>query len=202
MENSRENHDQPKSSNMQIFQFVQKKFAAAGINRALATQAYLLNGIFVNNLLILIATLASSLLHAIYEAESIFDYIQAAYAISMEIVIVVDSLIIILKANTLFDLIEDCERVVNTGEYSNWITYFHRLVFKRQTKFSALKHTATKFIFYETVQLEEKLSKIAFYVVAYFTPIFATMPPLLYCGYLYLTTDLGNDAFKLSSPLW
>lgn len=124
MENSRENHNQAKFPKLKIFQFVQTKFATVGINRALATQKYPFNGKNIIGFLTLMAAFASSVLYAIYTADSFFEYTQATYAITTTIMVICLLLILILQVKTLFELIEDLESVVNTSEYRHRITYF------------------------------------------------------------------------------
>lgn len=117
MENFRENRDQPRFPEMKILQFTQTNFATVGISRALATQSYPLNGRLLIGFLALIAALIFSLSYASREAESLFEYTQAAYMISLVNLILFDLLVIILKANALFDFIEDFERLANTSKY-------------------------------------------------------------------------------------
>lgn len=114
MENSKEKFPKRK-----IFQFVQKKLATLGITRALAAQPYPLHGRLLFGFLALIAILVMMILYPIYENMSFFEYTQSAYAISLEIMTIFFWLIIILQANTLFEFIDDSERLANTCGYSN-----------------------------------------------------------------------------------
>ena len=64
-----------------------------------------------------------------------------------------------------------------------------------------LKFSATKAIFYEANQFDEKLSEIIFFVVLN-SPLCALVPWIIYIFFIYFTTDLGNDAFELPVQMW
>lgn len=59
-------------------------------------------------------TLLCSVMYIIYEAESFAEYTQSAYTISLTAQILFDFFVVILKADTLFDFIDNCEIIVNT----------------------------------------------------------------------------------------
>lgn len=201
MQNSREYTNQSNFPKMKIMQFVQKKLAAIGISRPPAAQANPFNGKLQFDFSILTVALVCCLLYAAHEAKSVFEYMQAAYVISMLIAIMFLLLVLILKTRTLFELIEDFESLTHTSEYRDWNTIF-RMLFLNVEKFVALKYTATRPIFNETIQFEEKVSEIMFFIIAYVSLVVATLPACLYSCFIYLTTDSGNDAFVLPLPLW
>lgn len=203
MENSRKSHDQSNFPKMKIMQFVQKILATAGISRTLAAQAYPLDRKISIGLLILVATLASNILYIIHVANSFFEYTQAGYMISMAIVAASFLLILVLKANRLFELIENFENLINTSEYKHRTYLYHVFIHKIIKTISALKYTATKAMFYQTIQIEEKLIEIVFHVMVDVTPVLATLPRFIYSYFVYVTTDLGYGAFGLLPlPVW
>lgn len=65
----------------------------------------------------------------------------------------------------------------------------------------ALKFTASKSIFYGTVQFEHKLSKIIFLIVVKITPGCVMLPFAVYSYFTYFAIDLGDDAFDLVAPM-
>lgn len=119
MENSEKNRNQPKFPKMQILQLTRKKFATAGITKSLTTQAHPFNGGILIGFLTVNAALISSVLYLIYGAESFAEYTQSVYCASFAGLVIGNFTIIIFKANTLFEYIENCESLVNTSEYRN-----------------------------------------------------------------------------------
>lgn len=54
----------------------------------------------------------------------------------------------------------------------------------------------------ETNELVEKLSKIIDFLIVRVSVPGSLLPKAIFCLFIYFTTDLGHDAFKLSIPLW
>lgn len=67
---------------------------------------------------------------------------------------------------------------------------------------SALKYSAARTFFHEANQVEEKLSKIIFFIMVDMTPGCVFVPWIGYVFLIYFTSDLGNAAFELPCPMW
>lgn len=71
-----------------------------------------------------------------------------------------------------------------------------------QNVFSALKFSASKSIFQESVRFERRLCEIIFFVIIKVTPTFLFIPLLIYTNFIYFTSDVGPAAFELLAPMW
>lgn len=66
----------------------------------------------------------------------------------------------------------------------------------------ALKYSASRSIFGDSVRLEWKLTFITFFAIVKATPIFGIVPWAIYIFFVYFTTDAGYAAFELPTPMW
>lgn len=66
----------------------------------------------------------------------------------------------------------------------------------------AFKYSATRSIYLEANQFEEKLCEILFFIINKMTPAIGILPWAIYIYFLYFTTALGPDAFELPQPMW
>lgn len=64
------------------------------------------------------------------------------------------------------------------------------------------KNPSSKLLFDKTCRKVEKWSEIIFLWMVKITPIAWLSPKVIISFFLYLTTDLGNDALELPSPMW
>lgn len=123
-------------------------------------------------------TIISYSLYFIYDANTFWEYTNSIYSTTTFILNVTCFAIIILQLKNLFEFIEKCEKIVH----------------KSQSQ-------ATRMIYDKTNRQIEKWSKIVYLAVSKFTPICMILPQCI-SFVLYLTTDLGTDAFDLSLPMW
>ena len=72
----------------------------------------------------------------------------------------------------------------------------------RFIKILGLKNPSSKVLYEKTNRSVEKWSKIIFFVMVKITPIAWLLPKVIISLFLYFTTDLGNDALELPSPMW
>lgn len=109
-------NSQPK---LKVFQTTQKNFAMMGISRKLATQAYPLNVRILMGFLILYSLAIFNLIYTIYYAKTFAEYTQSVYVFSLGALIILALFIVILKVNKLFELIDNCNSIVNMSTYRN-----------------------------------------------------------------------------------
>lgn len=64
------------------------------------------------------------------------------------------------------------------------------------------KNPSTKQLYDNTNRKVEKWSEFIFLVMVKVTPIAWLLPKVIISLFLYLTTDLGNNALELPSPMW
>lgn len=115
-------HSQPNKlpnsqlSKMEIFQLAQQKFATIGINRELALQPYRLNDTLLMGFSMLGLSTVCIFEFTFLEAKTFSQYTQSSYMGSYMVTIILALLIIIFKVAKLFELINECEDLVNTSE--------------------------------------------------------------------------------------
>lgn len=66
----------------------------------------------------------------------------------------------------------------------------------------AAKHSASRSLFKKTVELEQKLSRLIFFVAVEVTLGGFLVPWSIYSFFIYFTTDSGKAAFDLPLPIW
>lgn len=74
--------------------------------------------------------------------------------------------------------------------------------FSKSKNILGSKNPSLKLLYEKTNEKTEKWSKILFFLMVKFTPIAWLSPKVIISFYLYFTTDLGNDALELPSPMW
>lgn len=65
-----------------------------------------------------------------------------------------------------------------------------------------VERSATRMIYIKTNVQVERWSKITDFVISVFIPTAFMWPKPTLCFYLYFATDLGNDVFELTFPIW
>lgn len=65
-----------------------------------------------------------------------------------------------------------------------------------------MKSQVSKVIHEATNHRVEKLSKILYTVIGKVSPIFIIWIKFISDFIVYVTTDLGNEAFELPAPIW
>lgn len=64
------------------------------------------------------------------------------------------------------------------------------------------KNPPSKVLYDKTNGKIEKWSKILYFLMVKLTPMSWLLPKVIISLFLYFTTDLGNDALELPSPMW
>lgn len=117
MGNTKQHQTQSKLSKLKIFQLCQKHFATIGISPNLVMQAYPINVKIFMAFVMNHVTIISNLVYVVREAKTFAEFTQSIYFISMALLIIFALMIIILKVDKLFELIENFDRMVNTSKY-------------------------------------------------------------------------------------
>lgn len=100
-----------------IMQLLLKNFATAGISSELAMQPYPSNEKILMGFSILCISIFCIFEPFFHESKTSFEYTISSCAGSYVILIMSALLIIVLKVGKLFELIRNCETVVNLSEY-------------------------------------------------------------------------------------
>lgn len=100
---------------MKIFELTLKNFATVGITANLPRQPYPLNARISTGFLILNSYLICNAVFVVYEAETFTDYTQSIYIGSSTALILFALIILVFKSKKLFQLIGDCENLINTS---------------------------------------------------------------------------------------
>lgn len=61
---------------------------------------------------------------------------------------------------------------------------------------------SSRLLYEKTNRRAEKWSEIIFILMAKVTPIAWLSPRVIISFFFYFTTDMGNEAFELPSPMW
>lgn len=160
---------------LKVFQMTQSNFATAGIDPGLINKSFPINGKIFMDFLIIGSAINCTLVYVSRDANTFPEYTQSIYFGSLATLIFLTLMIIIHKMEQLFKFIDSCECLVNEISAS---------------------------IFSETTQLEEKINRFVFFVIVKITPQCTFLPFIIHAFFTYFTTDLGNDAFVLPSPMW
>lgn len=192
-------NSQPK---LKAFRAIQKSFATIGISPELATQSYPLNRRILLGFLLIISGTISICVYIFNDAKTFFEYTQSICHASIGLLIFFALSILILKVEILFEFIDRCDNILNTGKL-NFNFKSSRIVFPNLlNSHLVLKYTPKKRTCFEINRLEEKLSRIAIFVMVRMTPVCITVLWTTYIFFLYFTTDLGASVFELQCPMW
>lgn len=121
------NSQQTQSPKIRTFQLVQKQLAHIGISSKLASQPYPLNGKILLGLFTLGCTIICVFKFTFYDAKTFSESAQSIYFGSVAIVVIYSLLIVVLKVEEIFALINDCENLVNTSKRASWTISFYYL---------------------------------------------------------------------------
>lgn len=120
MKNSKQKNQTTKSpSKIKIFQCVQKNFATAGVGPVLSLQPYPLNLKIKFGFLLGIFYIICDLVFLFVEAKTFTEYMQSIYMGFCPTLSIFGLVVIISKAKKLFQVINDCENLVNASKYEN-----------------------------------------------------------------------------------
>lgn len=106
-----------KQPKMKIFQLTQKNFFSVGVHPSLSHQPHPFTGKIVIGFLITSSNVVCNLVFAIFKAETLVECTQSIYMGSLAILIIFILLIIIFNVEKLFQIINDCENLVNKREF-------------------------------------------------------------------------------------
>lgn len=102
---------------MKIFQLTQRNFATIGISADSSTQSsYQFNGQIFVGVFILGSIAICNFIYIFYEAETSAEYTESIFMSTLSIPFFLALLILILNVKKLFELINNCENLVNTSE--------------------------------------------------------------------------------------
>lgn len=168
MENPTQESAQPK---LKAFKTVQKNFAMIGISPELLTQSYPLNGKILMSFLLIISGITFVCVYLFTEAKTFFEHTQSICNASIGLLIFFALAILILKVEKLFEFIDRCDSILNTRKWNlNLMSLmaapnFLMVFLNFSNLLSALKYTPKKRTCYEINRLEEKLSRMAIFVM-------------------------------------
>lgn len=75
-------------------------------------------------------------------------------------------------------------------------------VSKENDLFLGSTNSISKVKYDEINEFVEKLSKIIYFVVMKVSVLVFAMPRDSFCSFVYITSDLGPNAFELPFPIW
>lgn len=105
------------SSKMKILQLTLKNIATIGVNPNLSLQPFPFNAKIFFAFLILSSYLICNLVFLFYESKTFTERIQSIYMSSGIASAIFCWVILIFNVNKLFETINACENLINTGEY-------------------------------------------------------------------------------------
>lgn len=153
---------------MKLFIFLRSQFKMLGISPVQNVEMHARNGMHI----FFVAQLAiMGLVYLIVEAKTIPEYVDSLYILSTGVVNVFSFIVVILKMDHIFQLIEQLEKSI-----------------EQRTK---------QAIYDKLNEKIEQFSKRFYFIYVQCTTIGVVMPVSLTTLYVYFTTDLGRDAFQL-----
>lgn len=116
MENSMPENSHKKLPKIEAFKAIQKSFAMVGITPKLATEMIPLNGRISMGFLILGTGTYFLSVYIFNYAETFSEFMQSIYIASAGLLVAVELVILILQMNEMFEYINYCNRMLNTGK--------------------------------------------------------------------------------------
>lgn len=197
-----ENFEQtlPSAAKQKIFQLIRIKFATIGIGPSSAMRPMALNWRLFMGAFIMGLYAFCNFEFIFYEAETFTDYTRSICAESAAIFIIFHLFFVALDTENLFDLMNDCENLVNESESHKfkWISILSSII----TFYLALKQSAMTAILSEAIQFEQQLSEIIYFIMAKMSPVGVFILWIIYTYFMYSIQDLETDAFDLPLPIW
>lgn len=108
-----------------VFECILLNFATVGIEPSIVAQPYPINVRILMGFGILGAYMFCNFKYTFYEAKTFIEYSQTTYIGSGALLIAIYLLVIVLKIEKLFKFINDCEHIVNLGEYNVFGSSIH-----------------------------------------------------------------------------
>lgn len=141
-----------------------------------------------------------------FEANNVTEYVTSAFVSVASIGIVTSFIDTSIKSAKVFSLIDLIEKIVNSSKYFELFCFFSICTsIQKLSEISqlntGLKCSPLKAMYINTNESTEKYCKILNFIFD-LAPPGVNLPTAIYSFYMYYTTDLGGDAFKLSLPLW
>lgn len=161
---------------MTLFPFIRKKFEILGII-LYQSEHHLNKRIWFYSFSYSLSCISYSLF-LYYEANTFWEYTNSIYSTTTLFLNVACFIIIIFQTGNLFEFIGNCEKFVHKSQ-----------------------SPASKAIYIGSDREIEKWSKIIHLVVAEITPFLMVLPQCITL-LVYLSTDVGTDAFELHLPMW
>lgn len=116
LENSKRETSTSQSSKLEVFEMSRKYFATMGFTPNLVHQTYPFNGSILLGFLALGSSICNAFVFIVHDAGTFAEYTNSVYTISAMTLIIVSLLILILKVEKLFELINRCDMLVNTSQ--------------------------------------------------------------------------------------
>lgn len=110
------NKKKSQPSKFKVFEMSQKYFAIIGITPSLKHQSCPLNETILFEFLLFGAAIYGTLAFLIYDAKTFSEYTQSVYTSCVVIFVTLGLLILRLKIEKLFALINGCDVLANTSE--------------------------------------------------------------------------------------
>lgn len=194
--------DKPK---LKIFKMSQKYFAILGISPILVTQPYPFNRNISINYLLFGLHLICHFIFVLYEATTLWEYIQSIYLCSISILGAMVFSMLVFRVSILFKYIAEFETVINIGKRSLNISNFNKQSIKFTRKVFTLAlvyYPKSEALIIKTNRLTDEISETVYCLIAIATPLFCVLLRPIFVYFIYFTTDLKNDAFQLPAPTW
>lgn len=116
MENFKQQNSKSQQLNIKAFETLRKNLTNAGIGSNSTNQSWPFNGNIFYGFIVLGYGIFFTSAFIIYEAESIADYTQSVYAVSLLTLISVCFLILIFNVKKFFEFINRTDNLINTSE--------------------------------------------------------------------------------------
>lgn len=86
------------------------------------------------------------------------------------------------------------------------ITLFYQIQIVQlvHTSFASglISNAESQALYIETGQRTQKWMKAVHFICVIMGPALYALPPLIASYFIYFTTDMGDEAFKLPTPMW
>lgn len=115
MENSKEETSHPKLPRLKIFLAIHKNLASLGIAPMNSTTRFPNAKISIDLLTLGLSTICASM-YILIEAKTFLEFTQSIYLFSGTILVALIFLVVLFNLSEMFEIIDDCECLVNTSE--------------------------------------------------------------------------------------
>lgn len=180
---------------MKLFQSIQKCFSILGIS----SNQSRFNGRMVSAFIVFSLGVIISTISLFIGTKTFKEYTDEIYVACAAILFVILFTNMIRKMEKLFELIDSFEMLVEKSELKFQVI---NLISTKIKKIPGSEHPESKVLYDEVNRLVEKCSEIAYFVMVKLTAVCIVLPKFGISMFVYLTTDLGYDAFELPFPAW